>query len=514
MSSQEGTPGSKRRSGLRVELLVSLSTVMLTATVLVGALLVRIHENSVQRFLALSARGMIEDVRSPIPLTASAVPEMRWWILRQDGRPAARGGHGYLPDAESVALAEAAREEERWLMVAGAPWQPVRFAVPLERPGEVAMAFLPAIVRPGLVLGLLLCDVAIFTLLGGYLLRRRLVLPLERLASAAHAIRDGASGIRAPVDGSRETAEVGAAFNEMTEALERRSAELEKAVVDLQQSNRSLREAHEGLDRSARLAAVGRLASGVAHEVGNPMAAMLGFLDLAKRDPGLSVACRGHLERAAAEGQRVRGILHQLLDFSRPPRSERGPLDLAGICSETAELVRAQRRYASVEIEVEREASAPPALGDRNLLLQVVLNLLINAADAMLEAGAAEPRVTLTIRPAVRNRREGDDGARVPERSRFDAVDCVVVDNGPGVPEEDRERIFDAFFTTKAPGEGTGLGLANCARLADQLGARLWLAPSEPGRGACFVLRLPAAGGDEEGAPRVRAPRRSEGSRG
>ena len=81
------------------------------------------------------------------------------------------------------------------------------------------------------------------------------------------------------------------------------------------------------------------------------MAAMLGFLDLAHRDPGLSEQSRRHLERAKAEGQRVRGILHQLLDFSRPPRSERVQLDLASLCAETSELVRAQRRYADVAIE-------------------------------------------------------------------------------------------------------------------------------------------------------------------
>ena len=193
-----------------------------------------------------------------------------------------------MPDAESLDLARTARAAERWILLAGAPWEPIRFAVPLERPGEVALAHLPAVVSPGFVMALLLSDVAVFTLLGAYLLRRRLVLPLERLASVAHAIRDGATGVRAPVDGGRETAEVGAAFNEMTEALERRSADLEKAVVDLQQSNSSLREAREGLDRSARLAAAGRLASGVAHEVGNPMGAILGFLDLARRDTGLS----------------------------------------------------------------------------------------------------------------------------------------------------------------------------------------------------------------------------------
>ncbi len=299
---------------------------------------------------------------------------------------------------------------------------------------------------------------------------------------------------------------MGGTFNEMTEVLERRSTELEKAVVDLQTSNRSLREAHEGLDRSARLAAVGRLASGVAHEVGNPMGAMLAFLDLARRDPGLSEESRGYLERAGGEGERVRGILRQLLDFSRPPRPERIELDVAEICEETAELVRAQRRYAGIEITGVREARAPRCLGDRNRLLQILLNLLLNAGDALREAGGKVPRVTLAVRPGVQSARRGEERSRSNERSHFVAVECVVSDNGPGIPVEDRERIFDAFFTTKDPGEGTGLGLANAVRLAGELGGSLTLAEGDAAEGACFVLRLsvPAEERRHRG-PRVRA---------
>ena len=510
MSREDGRPEGERRTGLRVELLVSLSMVMLVATVLLGAVLVRTYEASVQRLYRLTARALIEEVQSPVPLTADSLPDLRWWIVRPDGSAAPRGAHDATPDATSLGLARSAAAEERWLLMGGTPWEPLRFAVPLDRPGEVALARLPAIVPPGLVLALLLGNVAVFTMLGGYLLRRRLVLPLERLASAANAIRDGATGVRAPVGGARETAEVGAAFNEMTEALERRSVDLEKAVVDLQESNRSLREAQEGLDRSARLAAVGRLASGVAHEVGNPMGAMLAFLDLARRDPGLSEESGGYLARAADEGQRVRGILRQLLDFSRPPRPERVPLDVAAICGETADLVRAQRRYADVEISVERDPKAPAGLGDRNLLLQIVLNLLLNAGDALREAQAPEPRVDIRLRPGVRHLRRGGDAAEAHQRSHFDALECVVSDNGPGIAPDDRERIFDPFFTTKPPGEGTGLGLANAVRLAEELGGALWLESAEVGEGAAFVLRLPAPEPPAQGRRRARARRRDD----
>ena len=167
------------------------------------------------------------------------------------------------------------------------------------------MAWLPPVASPAVLASVLLCALCVFTGFGAYVLRGSLVLPLERLAGAAGAIGAGELGARAPVLGTREIAEVAQAFNGMGEALARRSDALEKAVADLRESNQRLREARAGLDRAERLAAVGRLAAGVAHEVGNPMGALLAFMDLASRDPGLSAdGTRAPLARPA--GRRAR----------------------------------------------------------------------------------------------------------------------------------------------------------------------------------------------------------------
>ena len=124
-----------------------------------------------------------------------------------------------------------------------------------------------------------------------------------------------------------------------------------------------------------------------------------------------------------------------------------------------------------------------------------MLNLLLNAGDALLETRTPHPKVTLRVRPGVRHARRGDEPGDASRRRHFDALECAVSDNGPGVPADDRERIFDPFFTTKAPGEGTGLGLANAVRLVEELGGSLWLAPAEEGQGATFVLSLPVPPG-------------------
>jgi two-component system NtrC family sensor kinase len=280
----------------------------------------------------------------------------------------------------------------------------------------------------------------------------------------------------------------------MSDALEEQSRDLVKAVSDLRERNRSLREARAGLDRAARLAAVGRLAAGVAHEVGNPMGAMLAFVDLAKRDARLSEESRSHLERALREGERVRAILRQLLDFSRPVRGACGPVDLSALCERTASLLRAQRRYSKIAIEVASHGEPPAAWADSNGVAQILLNLLLNAADALGPTG--DPAIRVTIAPVARCVREGEDQAAAGGRDRFDAVQCLVADNGPGIADEDRERIFDPFFSTKPPGEGTGLGLSNAQRLAEEFGGSLELASKAGDAGAVFALRLPAAGED------------------
>jgi signal transduction histidine kinase len=474
-----------RRRGLEAEILVSLAVVMVTATAVLGGLLVETHEASVRQLQRLAARSLLEEARAELPAVAPEV--RRWWLVDGEGRARSRGVHAEPIDAGSRALASEARQRGTPLLRAGRPWEPVRFAAPEER--GVLVTRLPPAASGWVLVAVLLADVVVFTAFGLYLLRARLVLPLRRLAATARAIADGNWAARVPAEGPRETWALANAFNEMTEALEARSGALEKAVVDLSESNRSLREARAGLDRAERLAAVGCLAAGVAHEVGNPLGAMLAFLDLARRDAGLSGEAQRYLERAGSEGQKVRGILRQLLDFSRPPRTERAAVDLAAVCRETCELVSAQRRYAEISIEIVTEGDPSAALADRNTVAQIVLNLLLNAGDALRD-GTPEPRVRITVRPAAAACR------------RFEAVECVVADNGPGIPAQERERVFDPFYTTKQPGAGTGLGLSNALRFAEELGGALALDADSSGPGAVFILRLPAvmAGGAEERA--------------
>jgi len=488
----------ERARSIQAELLVSLGLVMIVATALVALALLKMQAAESDRMKGLVGAALVGEARSPT-FGMRSDTGLEWWSVAPDGSASPRASaESPLGPAERE-LAANARSVGAPLLQPGAPWQALRFAVPIGSAGEVAVARSRPVVPTLLVLGLFVAGCAVFTGLGVVLLRRRVVEPLQRLAAAARWMGEEGPGVRVQVEGVSEAAEVAQAFNEMSEALESRTSSLEKAVVELRATNGRLRHARDGLDRAERLAAVGSLAAGVAHEVGNPMGALLAFLDLVGRDDTLRGDTRAKLLRAVEQGERVRTILRQLLDFSRPPQANRMQVDLARAAEQCISLVRAQKEHSHIDFRVATEPGARPVLADEALVGQMLLNLVVNAAQALREIPG--PRIELRVRPCPLRLRSGDAGISGGlARREPDAMACDVLDNGPGVPAEDRERIFDPFFTSKPPGEGTGLGLANVQRLAQELGGRVEYREGEgagEAAGACFRLVLPVDGGPQ-----------------
>ena len=314
---------------------------------------------------------------------------------------------------------------------------------------------------------------------GWYLMTRTIVRPVSRLSDATRAVTVGDLAVRVRVEGAGELASLARDFNRMTEALARKVGELEEV-------NRSLRSAREEVIQAEKLAGVGRLAAGVAHELGNPVAAVTGYTSMLLRGREKDESADTDvLRRIDREMKRVDRIIRDLLEYSRPRPETVEPLDVDAVAEAALAIVGGQRAFQS--IEVVRSLGKPPKVaGDPHRLSQVLVNLLINAADAV--EGAAKQRIEIRTftsdfpEPAEPRRRSGE---ALPEGP---AVAIEVSDTGKGLSAGDRERMFEPFYTTK--GKGTGLGLAISRTIIEAMGGRI-LARGEAGAGATFTVLLP-----------------------
>jgi len=344
------------------------------------------------------------------------------------------------------------------------------------------------------LVSLWLGNTAVFVLFGAYLVHRSVVRPLEILATEADGLAAGALPSPVPV---YETAE-----------LERLSARYRAMAEDLL-------DAQSQIVRVEKLAGIGQLAAGVAHEVRNPLGAIGTYLEVLQRR-GADPAVTGEIRRAI---DRIERIVQGLLDYGRPPAAVLvavgGQADLNAAVRTVADFLEAQGMFRGRAVTVELDPSAAEVRGDRHALEQVVVNLVANACQA-----APQGRVTIgTLRSALEPRgeevrasdrqphaaRPARQWSTRPRRPDLPAgtpgVMLFVADDGPGVPEGERERIFDPFYTTKEPGQGTGLGLAIVARTVHESGGVVWVDRARAG-GAVFKVFLPLAGGSDASTDR------------
>lgn len=502
------------RQGVQAEVLLSLALVMVTGTALLAAVFLDISHSRIESLHGVLGRGFAAQVQNSA-FEISPTDGGLWWRIERGGRVSGVNVSAETLDDKTRSIALEVLEGGDAVVVSGAPWDAIRFAAPDGGPDGVVAGRIEA-PASGLVLAaLVVVDVLIFGLFGVTLLRRRVVGPLHRLSNAVREMGDrGLPGSGpgmvpglVPVEGVGEIESLGRAFNEMQNALAARTGSLEKAVLELRSVNADLIQARDGLDRAERLAMVGHLAAGVAHEVGNPMGALLAFLDVASRDTGLGEEGRRCLDRASEQGERVRIILRQLLDFSRPPAIQHRPFDLEEVARQVIDLISAQKEYCELEFEIEVEEGVGDAQGDSSIASQILLNLALNAASAMKDC--ERKMIRFGIGRTVRHRREGESDDDPSLAFRDDAILCRIEDSGPGVQLPNPQRIFDPFFTTKAPGEGTGLGLANARRLAEEMGGRVELNNQVSSLGGARFEFVLGAVGDEsqmaKGEPGIQA---------
>src|SRR5882672_369884 len=331
-----------------------------------------------------------------------------------------------------------------------------------------------------LVVVFVAAEVGIFVLYGRSLVTRLVLRPLARVMATADAVADGDLAARAPDEGTRDFATLAERLNRMTDRL-----------LDAQSQ----------LVRSEKLSSIGRLAAGVAHEVGNPLGAVGTYVEVLRRrgaDLELTTGITRELER-------IDHIVRSLLDYARPHEDPLQPVDAAAIAAGAFELLKAQGAFRAVRADVDVRGDVPQILGRAHVLEQALVNLVLNAVDAAPDGQIVVGARRWAYEPGHAPPKRASDPAqaahpRVPERrpSRVEFAAgqlgalLFVADSGPGVPPENRDQVFEPFYTTKEPGRGTGLGLAIVARSVDEMGGVVWVDAAREG-GAVFKMFFPAA---------------------
>ena len=489
-----------RAVGLRVQIILALAGLMVlafaplffaVASVTRATLEVQREESA--RALGRAVAAQVAEVRrrqEPDALSRALESHIGWGgldaVVVFDGRgqPEARAGD----PAETAAMrAPSLPYGEKTLRVRGPRGRALDVVVPegdaaivarmrADDDADRAAPLVRLVALYTLIFALALLTFAYFAL------TRVIVRPVDLLVRAADRVASGARTLTVPRVGARELSELAASLSAMTARLVADEAMMRAKVEELTETTRRLTETQSQLVRSDHLASVGRLAAGIAHEVGNPIAAILGMEDLLLEMDLPESEQRDFLRRMKKETERINNVIRDLLDFARPEA-----VLLAGVSREAAEvhavvgdlfaLLAPQRVFKGIALVSDLETAPMELALSPQRLTQVLLNLAMNAAAAILSrAGEPSEADAVTVR-----------ARRVGARARIE-----VEDTGPGIPDELRLRVFEPFVTTKGVGEGTGLGLSVCRGLVESAGGTITVGAGHA-RGARIVVDLPLA---------------------
>ena len=337
-----------------------------------------------------------------------------------------------------------------------------------------------------------LFDSVIIIVLGIYLFSRGIIRPMQNLKETTEGIAKGMLEKRVDIKAGGELGSFASSFNIMADRLEEK-------IKTLERLNKDLMTTQEELVRSEKLATVGRLAAGVAHEIGNPLGAMLGYVDILKKQEsgGSRQETKEIVERLGKEIARIDNIVRRLLDFSRPSKLVLHDVDVNKVVRGSVTLLAPQFSDIGISFDIRLDEALPHILMDEGMLHQVLLNLFLNAKDAIEGSGTiiVEAGVTDHGQGARFRRRKNDSADKNFTTMHTEAlgrrsVVISITDSGKGIAESDIGKIFDPFFTTKEQGKGTGLGLAVSLGIVQVYNGDIKV-KSALGRGTTFKVFLP-----------------------
>ncbi len=491
------------RTGLRTEIILSITLLMAAAILFSGFLLIKLTEQNLLEQQRTHAAGMLRLTVSSLEISALPAGSDRevilltrlqsllgrqtgisgWRLLDERMQLLASTRYGMTGDFSTPPLAAMGREDfyetlvytSLHLFSDASDASYFDLSMPLWD-GSEAFALLQIrfslddlhdrvqrsrrlVIVYALLYGLVL---GIF---GVILLNRKVVRPVRGLSMATTHV---AAGALTPVDvptGPGEIRELAASFNHMIAALSASRAESERHIASLEEANLALERARDDLLRSDKLATVGHLAAGMAHEIGNPLGAVIGYLNLLRLD--LDGEQRDLVERSLTETGRIDRLVRVLLDYAAPGGDDGDIFSALELLREAVRLMQHQGQLDDIKVD-DRCGEDRLVKIDRGRLMQVWINLFLNARDAMQGRGRVE----------------------LSSHSDGEQISITLHDDGSGMRPEVAARIFEPFFTTKAAGSGYGLGLAVCQRIVEDAGGAITVI-SEPGAGTAFTVTLP-----------------------
>jgi two-component system NtrC family sensor kinase len=320
-----------------------------------------------------------------------------------------------------------------------------------------------------------------------YLVHRMVYVPLSDLDDGAARLAAGDLEEKIPVRSSDEFGQLAASFNSMTRALRKSRVDLEDwgrtLEEKVEEATKELKVAQAETARSEKLASVGLLAAGIAHELNNPLTGVLTFSHLVRKNLPEDSRDAEDLDLVIRETKRCAAIIRRLLDFSREKTPEKAYCDLNTLITDSLQLIEQPAQVENIELITDLDEKLPEVWLDENLVKQVIMNMLVNARHAIEDGGS------ITIKTRLRH------GYMVPDSDNVlrDMAEITIRDTGCGIPGEVVQRIFDPFFTTKGVGKGTGLGLSVSHGTIEAHGGAIEV-ESEVGEGTEFRIYLPVDG--------------------
>jgi len=340
-------------------------------------------------------------------------------------------------------------------------------------------------------------NLVILTGIGLLRLSKVYLQPIRRLVNRVEEYREDDDEILFSVrKGDNELIKLSSALNRMIKRIAADREKLQATVASLEKANIDLKQAQSEIVRAEKLAAVGRLSSGIAHEIGNPIGIVMGYLDLLKQQNISEPEKNDYLVRTENEIHRINTIIRQLLDLARPVPIVSDTISVHGLIEDMAHILRIQPLMSNVQLKLQLSAVKDVILANAEQLRQVFLNLAINAADA-IAAGEnnRDGRLAIHTEALSSSDREAID--------KQETLKIIFEDNGPGISAENIGNIFDPFYTTKEPGKGTGLGLSVSFMIIDGMGGTI-KAASQTARGTTLTVFLPLNTGADGGGGTVK----------